>query len=178
MTPTGGVSIRVSRVMYLSMLPFGLAFMAPYVWLLLLSMNVAPEFRLQLAALGVVGIVLFGGVSLFIVWLVLSSNRLVIDEDGFVDQINWFGADRVQWRDVRGTRLVSIFGFKILVIDVHDPQKFARRGNVVQRSMKRLHRWMFGSPVTIPLLGLDARADAVKAIIDGFFDRAVGRANQ
>ena len=175
-TPTGGVRIRINRVLYLIMLPFYLAATGLYVWVLVQSMNVAPEVWLQWAALGVAGIVLFGGVGLLIAWIVLSANRLVIDDDGFIDQVyGWVGVGRVQWRDVRGTRVVSRLGFKTFVIDVHDPQKFARRGNAVQRSMKAWNRKTFGSPVALALWGWSVRGADVKAIFDRFQDRAMGR---
>jgi hypothetical protein len=93
---------------------------------------------------------------------------LVIDRQGIDDRSNLASIRRVDWADIRGLRIMKARWNNGLVIELHDPERFARRGNVLQRLLR------LGSPSPV-VLGSNALAvpfDAMVRLVSRFHDEA------
>lgn len=100
-----------------------------------------------------------------IVRLVDSRPGLVVDREGIDDRTNFASVGRVDWADIDGLRVTRARWNNGLVVELHEPERFARRGNVVQRLLR------FGAPS--PVVGsnaLDVPFDTMDQIVRRFHD--------
>jgi len=112
------------------------------------------------------GVPLFAAIAITgVVRLVGSKPGLVIDRQGIDDRSNFTAIGRIDWADIRDLRTIKA-RWSVLVVELHDPERFARRGNVVQRILR------FGalSPVVLSSNALDVHFDTMVQIIRRFRD--------
>ena len=113
------------------------------------------------------GVALFAAVAIMsVVRLFDSRPGLIVDRQGVDDRTNFSSIGRVDWADVRGLRTVKARWNNGLVVELHEPQRFAGRGNIVQR----LLRAGAASPVVLGSNALDVPFDTMVQIVRRFHD--------
>ena len=114
-----------------------------------------------------IGVPFFAAIAIVsIVRLVDSRPGLVIDRQGIDDRSNLGAVGRVDWADIRDLRIMKGRWNNGLVVELHEPARFARRGNVVQRIL----RIGAPSPVVLGSNGLDVPFDTMVQIVRRFHD--------
>jgi hypothetical protein len=107
-----------------------------------------------------IGIPFFGAIAIMsVVRLVGSRPALVIDRQGIDDRSNLTSIGRVDWADVRSLRIMKARWNNGLVVELRDPERFARRGNVLQRLLR------LGSPSPV-VLGSNALAVSFDTMVE------------
>jgi hypothetical protein len=169
------VRVRINRTAVALLSLMGLGCAAGLAWACIrLHVTGAGSFSAMVAGWMAVGI--SGFVTLLLVRRLFSRRMgLVIDRHGIVDQLSYLGVAKIRWADIKRLRLVSILGIKFVVIRVYDPRRYIIRGNVLQRSLKSMHRAIAGYPVIFTLPMFAAPADDIMSAINHFFDQAMGR---
>jgi hypothetical protein len=118
-------------------------------------------------AVGIVGIVFFGGGLVAIVWKLLDGKPgLVVDAEGFHDNSSAISAGWVAWHEVLAITTSYVAGEQLITIHVRDPEKYIRRGNAIQRWFKRMNWKYFGGPIHISTIGLRIDFDRLKALME------------
>lgn len=114
-----------------------------------------------------IGVPFFAAIAIMsIVQLVDSRPGLVADRQGIDDRTNFASVGRIDWVDIDGLRVTRARWNNGLVVELHEPERFARRGNVVQR----LLRFGAPSPVVLGSNALDVPFDTMVQIVRRFHD--------
>jgi hypothetical protein len=114
-----------------------------------------------------IGVPFFAAIAIMsVVRLVDSRPGLVVDRQGIDDRSNFASVGRVDWADIHGLRTTRARWNNALVVELHEPERFARRGNVVQR----LLRIGAASPVVVGSNALDVPFDTMVQIVRRFHD--------
>ena len=78
----------------------------------------------------------------------------------------------VAWGDVEQVRVVTGGGQPFVQLDVIDPQKYLRQGNLIQRLFSRLNYRWYGSPVHLSHAHLEVGFDDLLALIRRYYERS------
>jgi hypothetical protein len=114
-----------------------------------------------------VGVPFFAAIAIMsVVRLVDSRPGLVVDRQGIDDRTSFASVGRVDWADIHGLRATRARWNNALVVELHEPARFAWRGNVVQR----LLRTGAASPVVLGSNALDVPFDTMVQIVRRFHD--------
>ena len=114
-----------------------------------------------------IGVPFFAVIAIMsVVRLVDSRPGLVVDRQGIEDRTSFASVGRVDWADIHGLRVSRARWNSALVVELHEPERFARRGNIVQR----LLRFGAPSPVVLGSNALDIPFDTMVQIVRRFHD--------
>lgn len=172
-TPAGEVICRIDRAKAALMVIGCVAFTA-ICGAMFIGLGTPTKPFWGVRTIGGIGFVFFGFCLAGSLQLLLSrAPGLFIDRKGIVDKTTYVSAGRVCWTDIRGLRLHSICGQTLVIIDLHHPGQFARRGNLLQRWLKGISMWLVGSPVSLSLASLNVRAEDLMRVLQRYFDRAM-----
>jgi hypothetical protein len=173
--PTGEVIVRIDRARLrklLAMLLGCVAIMGFFaVMIVVPDMTDEPPWFVR--TIGGIGFVFFGfGLAANVALLQPGASGLTIDADGIVDRTSYLSAGRVRWADISGVALASIYLQDVIVIGLHDPAQFVKRGNPLQRRLKAMNMKLVGSPVVLNLAQLDGCPEELLEILQRFQERA------
>jgi hypothetical protein len=123
--------------------------------------------HLLISIVGVVVIIFFGVVALYIVSKLFDTDPgLIIDDDGITDNSSMFAVGFVPWEDVTDINVIEVSGQKIIMIMVTDADGYIRRQpNALARRTASLNYRMYGSPVAISAHGLRSSFDNLYKLI-------------
>jgi hypothetical protein len=122
---------------------------------------------------GIIGALVFGVLSLLAIARLFDRRPgLVVDRQGLIDRTTHLGVGRINWTEVRDLRIVKMRMNKFLVIDVHDPDRFLDRGNVLQRLLRAGNLRAQGSPIALSSNLLEIGFDRMTHVVRCFFDQA------
>lgn len=154
------------------------AFVAIGIWMLSLdeaSIRSNRSFRLFLnnpmyvQALGVVAIILFGLLALFLVKKLFDKKPgLVFTNSGIVDNASAVAAGFIPWSEVIGADIFEMQQQKMLIIKVKDPHKYVDRGNAVKRKINQANYNMCGSPIAISANALKINFAELHSLFDQY----------
>ena len=123
-------------------------------------------------AVSVVTIGFFGLCAVFgLIKLFDSTAGLVLDREGIMDNSSGTAAGRVEWREIREIRAMTVSGQKLLAFFVDDPAKFLGRGDIVSRLFVRMSYKMYGTPVFISAHALKVNFEELERLIRDFRGR-------
>ncbi|TWT03836.1 STM3941 family protein [Reyranella sp. CPCC 100927] len=94
------------------------------------------------------------------------APALIIDAEGIVDNTTLVSAGRVPWLDIQRVRATVVGEERFLTLDVADPAKYVRQGNMLRRCFNALNLRIYGSPVHISANALAISFDGLAAIIN------------
>lgn len=128
-------------------------FVALGLWMLQLGPEDARSMRVSLTfvrAIGLASVVFFGLCGLVGLKKMFETQPgLVLNSTGLIDNSSGVSAGLVPWTDVAGFGIFQGHNTRTLVIQVFDTDKYANRGNVIQRALKKANVRLCGSPVAI-----------------------------
>lgn len=88
-----------------------------------------------------------------------------------IDNSSGIAAGRVEWREIRDIRVMTVSGQKLLAFFVNDPGKFLGKGNIVSRLFVRMNYRMYGTPVFISSHALKVNFEELERLIRDFRGR-------
>ncbi|SFM82522.1 hypothetical protein SAMN05428949_0929 [Chitinophaga sp. YR627] len=117
--------------------------------------------------LGILGILLFGTCSVWVIMrLFRSSEGLFITAEGFTDRSSAAGGAPVKWEEIINVETREIWGQPILTIYLKDPAAYiTRERNLLKRMVLLRNRKHYGSPLQIPISNVKSSPDELLQII-------------
>ena len=146
--------IEASKSKTLLLIALGIAFVVMGVWLFTLDSAVIESMRrfnnpILIHGIGIVCIIFFGLATVAAIWRFFSSKPgLELSSDG----INIFAMGPgtfIPWSDVSGFSVYEIHKQKMLVINLHDPNKYIETGGKIRRQIAKANYNLCGSPFAI-----------------------------
>jgi hypothetical protein len=117
-------------------------------------------------------IIFFGSCAVFALRKLFdSSPAVIISAEGILDNSSGISAGIIRWSEIKGMWVTEVQRQKFLTIDVHTPDVYVDRGNVIQRYLKRTNAKLYGSPVQISANGMALAFDEFLQAIDENFQR-------
>ena len=71
----------------------------------------------------------------------------------------------ILWKDIESIRIEKIKSTKILIVDVHNPEKYINRSNRFKRVLLNLNTKLYRTPLTIGLEGLKYNFERLEKLI-------------
>lgn len=104
------------------------AFVAIGIWLFSAAPSIAAYPIIFCQALGIISIVFFGFIGVFIARK-LQDNKpgLIIDEEGITDNSSAVAGGSIVWRDIKDIYVIEIGRQKLMMIEVVNPEKYIER---------------------------------------------------
>jgi hypothetical protein len=169
--PSERVAVPFSKVMHIGTLVVLSAFVMAFAYLALHPDGHGPRYSpTYVRIVSIVGLPFFGAFSIICIARIFDAKPgLIIDRQGIDDRTHVTGVGRVDWADVRGLRPIKVGRVRFLVVDVHEPARFARRGNIVQRLLRMGSRH---GPVVLASLPLDVQFDTMVELVRRFYEDA------
>lgn len=116
---------------------------------------------------GVVGLLFFGGVGIFIV-IKLSDTRsgLEITDKGVMDNSSGVSAGLVRWTDVTAINETNIFGQRFLLLVVRNPDEYInRQTSALKRRGMTMNYKQIGTPISLGANALQVSFVELKALV-------------
>lgn len=116
---------------------------------------------------GSTALLFFGMSFLFSLRRLLGKKPgLVIDAEGFRENVSAAALGPVSWREVTGMRRISVMGHNFLIIDVIDPERFLQLpGSFFARQSRRQNYKQYGSPVAVSVHGLACSLNELERLL-------------
>ena len=181
MNPTDETVIERSKGKIALMTLGAFAFVVIGIWILTLGavdIRDGRSFRLffnapELAyALGVLSIVFFGSLGIFLVKSFFDKKPgLILNSDGILDNASGLSESFVPWSEVTGFDIFEMHRQKMLIVLVTDPKKYANRGNFLKRALNKANANMSGSPIYISSNSLQIGFPELVATFEKYFKK-------
>lgn len=113
---------------------------------------------------GWVCVAFFGaGIPLFLKQLLDARPRVVLDEVGVLDRT--LGVGRIPWTEIEGAYISRIQGNPFVCLRLHDPERWTRELNAVQRRMVKANEKLGFQPLNINLTGTSVDPERVLDVV-------------
>lgn len=121
--------------------------------------------------IGVANIVFFGACALFVVKKLFDTQPgLLLTAQGLNDNVSGIAAGFVPWSDIAGFDIYHVQKQKMLVVLLHDPNKYITASrNPLVRKLRQTNIRMCGSPVVIPAATLQIGFDELHALCHQYY---------
>lgn len=109
----------------------------------------------------------YGVISLFgyIRFLLSPKAKITIDKEGITDNLTLVSFGKIKWEAVKNIRIENAYNFKLLIIEITDPESFlSKQTGRKQRMLKSLLK-KFGSPIAIPGNKINCSLESVETQI-------------
>lgn len=160
--------IEASRFKVIVIVVGALCFVVLGAWL---SSN-DPENILNLVV-GIASIVFFGLVALVGGKKLFDSTAgLVLNHEGVLDNSSGISAGKIPWSEIVEVRENTVQAQRFVSIYVKEPEKYASKGNALQRMAHRANIRMVGTPINISSNGLKVGHEELLSIIQSFFNES------
>ena len=165
--PSERIAIPFSRMKCLLILAVALVFVVACGYFVAHAEDQARYSPVFIRIVCGIGVPFFAAIAIVsILRLVDSRPGLVVDRQGIDDRTGVTSIGRVDWADIHDLRVTRARWNNALVVELHEPERFARRGNVVQR----LLRFSAPSPVVLGSNVLDMPFDTMVQLVRRFHD--------
>ena len=99
---------------------------------------------------GLACIAFFGLTGAVSFWKLFDKRPgLVLNAEGLIDNSSGSAAGPVPWSDIAGFEVVQIFGQKLLIVKMVDPNRYAEIGSPPIRTLRRMNLKLCGSPIAL-----------------------------
>jgi hypothetical protein len=117
----------------------------------------------------IAAIVFFGLIALWILRK-LSDHKpgLVLSSAGITDNASGVAAGFIPWAEIEASSVFAVQGQRMLIIHVHDPERYMERGGAFRRALNRANYKLAGSPIAIPSSTLKIGFDELQALFDRY----------
>jgi hypothetical protein len=111
---------------------------------------------------GVVAAMFFGACSVYVVRKLFDNKPgLVLNTKGLQDNSSGVAAGFIPWPEIEAFKLYEVFGQRMLVVMVTEPQKYVARGGAIRKRLNVANMRMCGSPVVISSNALNIDFDTL-----------------
>ncbi|MEO0474285.1 MAG: STM3941 family protein [Bacteroidota bacterium] len=143
-------------------------FIAGGVWMFFHASTTAERHNpYVIKTIGVASVLIFSMLLILLIRRIISGkNGLWIDEKGITDHSNEVSVGLIKWTDIIGFRKKELMATKVLLVDVHDPQKFiARAERRIQKNLLKSNLKSFQTPISLSANSLQIKFDELEAIV-------------
>lgn len=155
-------AIPVSKIKIILLLLGSLAFVFLGAWILLTD-----EAILFYKVVAAIAIVFFGlGLFVFPQKLLDRTPGLVLDRYGITDNMTKPRVGTLEWDDISHVQIIKIESNKMLLIFVHNPEKYLDRLRGYNYKGLRNNYEMVGTPFVIPSSLLKMKLEALETLIN------------
>ncbi len=166
-TPTE-IRIPQSRKKLAVLILAALAFVLLGVWLVMMD-DAAIRARaglnnpLLVHSVGWISIAFFGaGLFLAAKKLLANAPGVTLGQNGLRIGASAIDFGLVPWTDISGFSRYTTSGQHFLVIELHEPLRYANTGNALRRRLNHANLNMCGSPISIPVHTLQVSMDELE----------------
>jgi hypothetical protein len=124
--------------------------------------------------LGVLAIIFFGGLSVFVAKKLFDKNPgLVLNSEGIVDNASIASPGFIPWSEITGISVFEMNKQKTLIVHLTDPKKYADQGNFLLRKLNQANTKFSGSPIYISATTLDIKFDELLDLFDQYLQKYI-----
>jgi hypothetical protein len=170
------LTIPLSRTK-IALLPIGAAmFVVLSFWLWVYADRLSRLNFLYVRTAAILGIGFFGLCGLYAVFKLFDrAPGLIVDAEGIIDNSSGLSAGRIQWSDICGFQITSLYQQRFLAIEIRAAEKYVLRAPLWKRPLVALNAKYFGSPIQISANTLKIDFDRlVKLLADSHARQALG----
>ncbi|PKB16550.1 STM3941 family protein [Flavobacterium sp. 5] len=119
---------------------------------------------------------LFNLIFLSLAWIYLpiklfdKKPGLILDENGIFDNSSAISVGLILWKDIDSIKLIYAVknrkSSRILLINVHNPEKYIDRSNRFKKMLLNLNNKLYGTPLTIGLSALKYNFERLEKLIN------------
>ncbi len=131
-----------------------------------------------LYAVGIASVGFFGLCAIAAIWRLFSSKPGLIVNSKGIELFAIGPSTFIPWPDVSGFSKVEVQGQKLLVVHLHNPQKYMETGGKFRRSMAAASYKMIGSPISISSNSLAISFEGLYELCETYFQRYANGAEQ
>jgi len=162
------IELNKRNVAFLMLL--ALCFAGIGIWILSKNYNTPLINRILLYGAAVGSILLFGFFGIYYFKkIVEKSPALILNEDGFTDNVNGFSAVFISWADVARIEEYETEDLKSLSIYLEHPERYIKCENLFQRVINFLKHKFYGTPINFSSGILKISDDELKLIFDDYY---------
>jgi hypothetical protein len=122
--------------------------------------------------LGVVAIVVFGGLAIWLAKRIFSTDGgIVLNSEGITDHASSAAAGFIPWNEIAGMSVFEMSGQKMLILHVTDPQKYIEQGSGLKRKLNSSNYNMCGSPISFSTKTLKANFDELQYTFERYLQK-------
>ena|GEM_PF-6150146 len=101
---------------------------------------------------------------------ILASGKgiLIINQDGLTDNSTIFGSVKIRWNEVKGVKLISFLGQKLIGVTLKDDKAVLSRLNKIKRMLMTINLKTTGAPINISVRMIDKPVDEVLKLISNY----------
>jgi hypothetical protein len=104
----------------------------------------------MLKLVGIVSIVFFGAVGLFVIRKFFDKKAgLIIDQNGLTDQSSGVSVGLIPWSDIVEIETAQVMSTRFLLINVRDAEQYLAKASGIKRRMLAANMKMYGTPLSI-----------------------------
>lgn len=130
------------------------------------------DYPILFYGIGTIFVLFFCVVGWFYLKRVSSrSPGLILDDKGLTDRSSGASVGFVPWSEIVGLSTHKVRGQRWIIVQVSNPEKYAKMGNFLQRIMKKENYMLTGSPVYIVVNMLKIEPQELHDLIERHFDR-------
>jgi len=100
-----------------------------------------------------------------------KNAKLVITDDGLLDNTSIFSCGKILWDDVLEVNLKKGFNMQYLIVKLKEPEKFTADKNFLKRYFLQNRIKKIGTPLLIPETHLKCNIDILKEIIVEYINK-------
>lgn len=167
-TGTTEIHIPQSRKRIALLMLAALAFVALGLWLVMtddsaIRARAGLNSPLLVHGAGWASIAFFGtGLLVAVKKLVANEPGVTLGQNGLRIGVTAIDFGLVPWTEISGFSRYTISGQHFLVIELHEPLRYANTGNALRRRINHANLKMCGSPVSIPVHTLQVSMDELE----------------
>ncbi|UOB19199.1 STM3941 family protein [Abyssalbus ytuae] len=141
------------------------------IFMLVTDISSARYSPLLIKIIAIAGLVFFGGGAIFLIKRLFSSKSgLTISTEGIQDSLYELGL--IKWEDISNVEIIDIMSNKIMLIHLHDPQKFVNRPqSKFKRKMMLYNINNYGTPVSISSHTLKCNFNDLNKLITEYLEK-------
>ncbi len=174
--------IVVSKRKSVLLLLGAMAFVAAGIWMLSLdaeTIESSNRIRSPTVVYGfaVLTSVIFGLCGILVANTLLRGDRgLILRLDRFTDNTGALSAGFVPWSEVVEIRQLKVYKQKLIAVQVRDPEAFLARGNVLQRTIRRINLNWYDAPIFNSSTNLKTSQEVLYSDFEKYFSNYRGSA--
>lgn len=96
-----------------------------------------------------------------------KNASFVISEKGIDDNLSLYSCREIPWNDIRGAEIVQVLKTDMLIVHLHDKDKYLARQKPIARMVLKKFVRKWNSPVVISAKRIDYDLRELKEVIEG-----------
>jgi hypothetical protein len=122
-------------------------------------------------AVGILGIIFFGGTGIFAIKKLFDKSLgLIISDEGIFENTNATSIGFISWDDIIEFKTIQIKSTKILLIFVKNPQLYLDKVSGFKKFLMKSNFSMYGTPLSITSVTVKIKFNELEQILNQRFE--------